>query len=263
VSTQIRPNERLNVLIAEDNPHHQMLLLRLLSQLGLGADLVEDGVSVLGAIKRKKYGLLLLDLNMPLMSGFEAARTIVKEYPRNQRPLMIAITAITDPGVRARCLEAGISEYLPKPISLDELRSALSAFGFIFDETEKEIGQRTPAPEDSSDLKNRLDVLVSETDFEFVAELVETFVEQGRPAIAEIERALRARDWESLGQNAHSLKGASRNLGAVELAEELQTIESIAEARRGGEQISVEKVKSVFEKSINDLREYAREIARR
>jgi hypothetical protein len=240
-----------------------MLLLRLLSQLGLGADLVEDGVSVLGAIKRKKYNLLLLDLNMPLMSGFEAARTIVKEYPRNQRPLMIAITAITDPGVRARCLEAGISEYLPKPISLDELRSALSEFGFIFDEAHQEAGHRTPAQDDSSELKNRLDVLVSETDIDFVVELIETFIDQGRPAVAEIERALGARDWESLAHNAHSLKGASRNLGAVELAEELQTIESIAETRRGGEQISVEKVKSLFEKSINDLREYSREIARR
>ena len=255
--------ERLNVLVAEDNPHHQILTLRLLSQLGLVADLVEDGVSVLGAIKRKRYHLILLDLNMPLMNGFEVARSIVKEYPRTRRPIMIAVTAVTDPGARERCLEAGINEYLPKPISLDELRSALGGFGFIAQEESPDHAGSELKSTGLSELQNRLDLLVSETDAEFVNELIEKFVEQGWPGVAEIERALRAHDWESLNMAAHSLKGASRNLGVVDLGAVLQEIESIAEARRGEDQISIQKVKDLFEKAITDLRNYSKEISRR
>ncbi len=247
--------------MAEDNPHHQILTLRLLNQLGLGADLVEDGVSVLGALARKRYNLLLLDLNMPLMNGFEVARTIVKQYPRTQRPVMIAVTANIDPKARERCLEAGMDEYIPKPISLEDLRSALGGFGFVTNDEDL-----APRPTITSaglpfELQNRLDLLVAETDPEFVSELINTFLDQGWPAIAEIERAARALDWEALQQSAHSLKGSSRNLGAEELAKSLETIETIAETRRGEATISPEHLKQLFERTVIDLRRYKESLA--
>jgi len=250
-----------SVLVAEDNPHHQILTLRLLNQLGLGADLVEDGVSVLGAVARKRYHLLLLDLNMPLMNGFEVSRTLVKQYPRTQRPVMIAVTANIDPKARERCLEAGMDEYLPKPISLEDLRSALGGFGFVTNDE-----SLAPRPTITSsglpfELQNRLDLLVSETDPEFVKELIDAFVDNGWPAIAEIERAARALDWEALDQSAHALKGSSRNLGAEELATMLEAIEQIAAARRGEESIDAEKMKQIFERAVMDLRRYKESLA--
>lgn len=250
-----------SVLVAEDNPHHQILILRLLNQLGLGADLVEDGVSVLGAIARKRYNVLLLDLNMPLMNGFEVARSIVKQYPRTQRPVMIAVTANIDAQARERCLEAGMDEYLPKPISLEDLRSALGGFGFVAN-----IEDLPPRPAISSsgvpfEMQNRLDLLVAETDPEFVSELINTYVDNGWPAIAEIERASRALDWDALHHSAHGLKGSSRNLGAEDLAKSLEAIEEIAVTRRGESSISPESLKLLFERTVIDLRRYKESLA--
>lgn len=251
------------VLVAEDNPHHQILILRLLNQLGLGADLVEDGVSVLGAVARKRYSLLLLDLNMPLMNGFEVARTIVKQYPRTRRPVMVAVTANISPEARERCLEAGMDEYLPKPITLEDLRSALGGFGFVAN-----IKSPSPLPAASSaglplDMENRLDLLVAETDPDFVAELIDTYIDHGWPAIAEIERAARSLDWEAMHHSAHSLKGSSRNLGAEELAKSLESIEEIAAERRLQEAVSPEALKQLFERTIVDLRRYKESLAAR
>ncbi len=245
-----------NVLVAEDNPHHQILILRLLNQLGLRADLVEDGVSVLGAVARKRYSLLLLDLNIPLMNGFEVARTIVKQYTRTSRPVMVAVTANIDPEARERCLEAGMDEYLPKPITLEDLRSALGGFGFVADvqtALQKPAASSTGLP---TEMQNRLDLLVAETDPDFVSELIDIFIDHGWPSIAEIERAARALDWEALHHSAHALKGSSRNLGAGELAQSLESVEEIAAARRGEETVSPEGLKQLFERTIIDLRRY-------
>jgi CheY-like chemotaxis protein len=245
-----------SVLVAEDNPHHQILTLRLLNQLGLAADLVEDGVSVLGAVARKRYHLLLLDLNMPLMNGFEVSRTIVKQYPRTRRPVMIAVTANIDPKARERCLEAGMDEYLPKPISLEDLRSTLGGFGFV---TNEESISAPPAFLNlglPAEMQNRLDLLVSEIDPDFVVHLINTYVDQGWPAIAEIERAARSLDWGALHQSAHSLKGSSRNLGAEELAALLEGIEQVAETHRGEQSIDAQNLKQVFERAVMNLRRY-------
>jgi CheY-like chemotaxis protein len=251
------------VLVAEDNPHHQILILRLLNQLGLGADLVEDGVSALGAVARKRYHLVLLDLNMPLMSGFEVARTIVRQYPRTQRPILIAVTANIDPKARERCLEAGMDEYLPKPISLEDLRSTLGGFGFVTADEELSSRRTVTSTGLPIEMQNRLDLLVAETDPEFVAELINAFVDQGWSAIAEISRAARALDWESLHQSAHALKGASRNLGAEEMASSLATIEQIAETRRGQEAINADVLTQLLEKTVMDLRRYREALSTR
>jgi CheY-like chemotaxis protein len=253
----------LNVLVAEDNPHHQILTLRLLGQLGFRADLVEDGVSVLGAIKRKRYQLLLLDLNMPLMNGFEVARAIVREYSRTRRPIMIAVTANTELKAREKCLEAGMDEYLPKPISLEDLRSVLGGFGFVARDEGKEFSLSSLQNDGSIEMQNRLDLLVSETDPEFVTELINKFVEEGWPDLSEIERAVRARDWEALKMTAHSLKGASRNLGAEKLGKFLENVEQIAEARRGVETIEIHALKSLFENIVEELKQYSLQLSKR
>jgi CheY-like chemotaxis protein len=252
-----------SVLVAEDNPHHQILTLRLLNQLGLGADLVEDGVSVLGAVARKHYHILLLDLNMPLMNGFEVSRTLVKQYPRTQRPVMIAVTANIDPKAREKCLEAGMDEYLPKPISLEDLRSALGGFGFVTNDESLPPRATITSTGLPVEMHNRLDLLVTETDPEFVTQLIDTYVDQGWPAIAEIERSARALDWVALNESAHALKGSSRNLGAEELATMLETIEQVAETRRGEESIDAEKLKQLFENTVMSLRRYKESLALR
>ena len=116
----------LRILLAEDNVVNQKLALRLLSQMGYRADLAANGLEVLQAVKRQPYDLILMDVQMPEMDGLEATRRLCAQIPAPQRPHIIAMTANAMQGDREMCLEAGMDDYLSKPIRVDELVQALN-----------------------------------------------------------------------------------------------------------------------------------------
>ena len=114
------------ILLAEDNVVNQKVALHLLSSLGYRADLAANGLEVLDALQRQTYDIILMDMQMPEMDGLEASRQIVALYPTPEnRPKIIALTANAMAGDRESCLEAGMDDYLSKPIRKDELLSAL------------------------------------------------------------------------------------------------------------------------------------------
>jgi PAS domain S-box-containing protein len=115
----------LRILLAEDNVVNQKLALRLLAQMGYRADLAANGLEVLQAVKRQPYDVILMDVQMPEMDGLEATRQLCAQLPAPQRPRIIAMTANAMQGDREMCLEAGMNDYLSKPIRVDELVQAL------------------------------------------------------------------------------------------------------------------------------------------
>jgi signal transduction histidine kinase/CheY-like chemotaxis protein/ligand-binding sensor domain-containing protein len=116
----------LRILIAEDNPINQKLTERVLAKLGYEPTIVENGREVLEEVDRKKYDLILMDIQMPEMDGLEATRIIRKS--RGEQPVIIAITANVMQGDREECLEAGMNDYISKPIKLDLLVAALEKY---------------------------------------------------------------------------------------------------------------------------------------
>jgi CheY-like chemotaxis protein len=116
----------LRILLAEDNAVNQKLALRLLSQMGYRADVAANGLEVIQAVERQTYDVVLMDVQMPEMDGLEATREICARWPGGKRPRIIAMTANAMQGDREQCLEAGMDDYLPKPIRVDELVMALS-----------------------------------------------------------------------------------------------------------------------------------------
>jgi CheY-like chemotaxis protein len=116
----------LRILLAEDNVVNQKLALRLLSQMGYRADLAANGLEVLQAVERQTYDVILMDVQMPEMDGLEATRQLCTRLFAPQRPRIIAMTANAMQGDREMCLEAGMDDYLSKPIRVDELIQALS-----------------------------------------------------------------------------------------------------------------------------------------
>jgi CheY-like chemotaxis protein len=116
----------LRILLAEDNVVNQKLALRLLSQMGYRADVAANGLEVLQAIKRQPYDVILMDVQMPEMDGLEATRRLCAELDVERRPHVIAMTANAMQGDREMCLEAGMDDYLSKPIRVDELVNALN-----------------------------------------------------------------------------------------------------------------------------------------
>ena len=115
----------LRILLVEDNAVNQKLALRLLSRMGYEADLAANGREAVQAVERRRYDLVLMDVQMPEMDGLEATRHIRAKMPQTERPWIVAMTAEAMEGDRERCLEAGMDAYLSKPIGVEELVAAV------------------------------------------------------------------------------------------------------------------------------------------
>jgi CheY-like chemotaxis protein len=114
----------MRILVAEDNPSNQRVLVEMLKRLGYRADAVADGKEVIQALERQDYNLVLMDVKMPEMDGITAAKVIRKLRPENG-PKIVAITAFAIEGDREKCLEAGMEDYIVKPVQMGKLAEVL------------------------------------------------------------------------------------------------------------------------------------------
>jgi CheY-like chemotaxis protein len=127
-SPEVSPaSEVLRILLAEDNLPSQKVTLQMLKKLGYRSDVVANDREVLEALERQRYDLILMDIRMREMNGLDATRIIRQRWPE-KRPLIIAVTAYGLQGDRERCIEAGMDDYLSKPVQLDDLARMLRKY---------------------------------------------------------------------------------------------------------------------------------------
>ncbi|MFY9821918.1 MAG: ATP-binding protein [Thermoanaerobaculia bacterium] len=220
----------LRILVAEDNVVNQKVALLLLQQLGYAADVAADGEETLAALRRQRYDVILMDVRMPGMDGLEAARHIRDEWPVEERPRIIAVTANALREDRETCLAAGMDDYLSKPVLLEDLRAALY----------RGVGTAVPAPppaananantnggDESFDPKyiDQLRQLQSITGKELVSPIVDRFLAEAPRRLAELRLTLAAKDDLKFVFVAHSFKASGAQLGARRLAEICQDLE--------------------------------------
>lgn len=126
LTRQDEPKEakNLRILLAEDNPVNRRMALLMLRKLGYNADPVANGLEVLMTLERQSYDLILMDVQMPEMDGLEATKEIHRRWSSGG-PKIVALTANAIAGDREKCLEAGMDDYLCKPINLDDLKATL------------------------------------------------------------------------------------------------------------------------------------------
>jgi len=133
VDAEMASRHPLRILLAEDNAVNQKLALRFLAQMGYRADLAGNGLEAIEAVDRQVYDVILMDVQMPELDGLEATRRICSHLPRGKRPHIIAMTANAMQGDRELCLQAGMDDYISKPIRVEELVAALQAAQPVLD----------------------------------------------------------------------------------------------------------------------------------
>jgi PAS domain S-box-containing protein len=217
----------MRILVAEDNQINQKLALRLLHQLGYSADLAHNGKEAVAMSKENGYDIIFMDIHMPEMDGLEATRTIVASTEFAARPKIIAMTADAMSGDREKCFDAGMDDYLSKPVRLDGLQDLLLHYGTVILElkSDHQHGASKTA------MYLRLKELLEQTDREFMKEFVQSYPAQSQLVMRNMRGARMANDVTQGVFAAHKLRGLAMSFGAEELSELCRTIELNAEAR--------------------------------
>jgi CheY-like chemotaxis protein len=215
----------LRILLAEDNVVNQKLALRLLEKLGYRADVAGNGIEAIEALERQPYDLLLSDVQMPEMDGLEATRRILERWPEGERPWIVAMTAEAMSGDRERCLEAGMNDYLTKPIRVEELVAAIKRTPSRTDATS--AGATAGGdPIDRDVLSGLVDGV--DGDASFVSELIQGFAEDAPALVAAARDALARGDAAGVRRAAHTLKSNAATFGARALSDRSRDLEEAA-----------------------------------
>jgi len=218
------------VLLAEDNAVNQKVASKMLEKLGYQVDVASDGVEALDALSRTVYAAILMDVQMPNMSGYEATAEIRLREQQTQaegqgkpRIPIIAMTANAMEGDREKSLEAGMDDYLSKPVKSNDLAEGLKRWiggpelaeeGASDEETELPSSQEEAV--DHKVLEGLRDL--SAEDEDLVSELIDLFLGDVPDHLTMLREALEKDDAASMERGAHTLKGSSANMGARPMA---------------------------------------------
>ena len=231
------------ILVAEDNPVNQRVAAAMLENLGFSAEVVADGAEAVKAASLKPYQAILMDCQMPVLDGYEATREI-RRTQKSPRTPIIAVTASAMKSDQERCLAAGMDDYLAKPLSLKALSGVLARWApggagpDVADPVERPPVSIGPAPvgpavsvgpggapvgPDSAVLDDevvgRLARLGEESGEDLLGQLATMFLADAQVQVTALREALRGDDAAAVAKAAHTLSGASANLGATDLAE--------------------------------------------
>ena len=240
----------LRILLADDHLVNQKVALQILQRMGYRADVASNGLEVLEAVHNVPYDVVLMDVQMPLMDGLEAARRIRDEYEHqieaqisHMRPRIIAMTANAMQGDREECIAAGMDDYISKPIRMEQLVAALSKCESIVS-----VGKQTStwpklplseATHPSTDNRNNKSTFNEQTvlemkvieglrEVEALEEVVEIYLETSPELLENINIAVNAADPLILKDAAHSLKSISGTIGGFTLYQICQELETMA-----------------------------------
>ncbi|WP_414388825.1 GAF domain-containing protein [Synechococcus sp. R6-6] len=278
-----RPQQSLRILLAEDNPVNQKVALRQLESLGYKADVVANGQEVLDLLQKVSYDLILMDCQMPVMDGYEATRRLRQQERRSgHRTVVIAITANAMQEDRERCLQAGMDDYLSKPVLKEDLERVLNHWSQVIAQSAagSSNGSASEAASPSSPGRDRdpssptlpypidsayLDQ-VSGGDRGFQRELLQVFIQDCEDQLPQLRQAIAGCNAEGMRRIAHRLKGASSNVGANAFCQVVRELEHLGVAlAQQGSQGDHEWARALqapedLERILADIRQYLRDL---
>jgi len=241
-------SSRIRILLVEDNPTNQLVAVGMLDEIGLGADIAVNGEEAIEALllglKTLPYTLVLMDGQMPVMDGYDATRAIRagEAGEENSEVIIIAMTANAMVGDREKCMNAGMDDFITKPVELSILTKTLMKW--LLPQGEEKALLPLTSLDDSSpfvvtpnpDVRNDHQMLWEHEEAlkrmgsneVLLEKIIRSFITDGAVMISDLKKSVSEDDFEGAQLHAHSLKGSSLNVGAVALAGISKSIESAA-----------------------------------
>jgi two-component system, sensor histidine kinase and response regulator len=221
-----------HLLVAEDNIVNQKVAVKTLERIGYQADVVANGLEALEALSRIRYAAVLMDVQMPEMDGYEATKEIRRREGASRHTPIIAMTANAMQGDREKALEAGMDDYVPKPVKPKELEKVLRRWVLRPEEaaTVSEAGSDSGAQEDEPidrSVLAGLRELQQEGEPDILKELIEMFLADVPSQLEALREATEKGDAQGVEWVSHTLKGICGNMGAVRMESICAELEEI------------------------------------
>jgi len=243
-SVEAAEAERSLVLIVDDHPTNRLVIARQLALAGYASESADDGEQGLARWRSGRFALLLSDVHMPIMDGYQMTRALREEEARRSLPRtpVVALTAATLKGETERCLAAGMDDYLPKPVSIQQLVANLRkwlphtipAAGVAmkpvssirtYEQPELPQAHGEPQPLDAKVLGQ-----FTGGDPQEAHALLKDYLDATTTDLQQAEQARANGDLAQLARQAHKIKGAARLVGAEEIAAAAAELETVAYA---------------------------------
>lgn len=242
------------VLIAEDHPVNQRVIQGMVEKLGLRAEIVSNGLEAVHAVCHRRYAAILMDCQMPEMDGIEATKFIRGNEESIGRIPIVAVTAFGHDDDRRRCLEAGVDEFMVKPIRMEALADVLQRWTTP-DAFAPELSGKGENPA-ARRVEEALERLRADLDTDVVRDVVNLFLEDSGARIESLREMAESQRWQDARDLVHKIKGSSSSLGARDLVEACEAFEN---ERRGGPEVLRQRLAEIeqrFEETVPSLRQY-------
>ena len=233
---------KLKILIVEDDDLNLQMDRILFSQLGHNVDVASSGAQALATLEARDYDLVFMDVQMPEMSGLEATRRIrTLENSKKNIPI-VALSAHSESKYGQLCLEAGMDDYLSKPFEtkrVSQIITACAAGQYRLRRNPTKTPETNSLPVEAPILDVSIGLHFFSNDTFQYDKFLKEFLEGLPKRLENMEKALNMKDWESLGNEAHKLKGISANLGAMQVSNLASQLEASSSERTEQEAFTV------------------------
>ena len=251
---QIAKRVPLKILVVEDIPVNQKVILLTLKKMGYEADVASNGLEAIKACRHRRYQVILMDMQMPDMDGLEATRRIRSLLDKDQQPRIIAMTAHAFDEARQECFAAGMDDFISKPVPPGQLRDMLLRCGPPAGEEQQTVDGEPGGSMDWARLAE-----YGGSSFAEQAELTALFVADTGRRLRTAHEALFSGDLAAVTHEAHSIKGASASMGAQEIAVLAAALERCAQSDRAegcrenldGLEAEFRRVRELLEQRMN------------
>lgn len=221
--------EDLKILVADDNTLNQQLMVQRLSHLGYSAEVVSNGLAVIDACHNQSYDLVLLDVQMPKMDGIQVVQAL---HQQGLYPYIIGVSGRTLPEEQQECLDAGMQDYLCKPVPLEALKTALGQYQPITPQNSAPAHQDVePAQLEEAALKALLEIGGDDAGG-FLISVIDNFLRDIEPMLVQLKDAIAQIDYAQINDLGHSLKSMSASMGAAQLTQQFKELEGMGKAKQ-------------------------------